>query len=479
MADKVAERSDRKMYGLVYTRATRGRSTQNAIAKDDDLIIGSLPNEKMKKVSAGSSTVVKDGEREPLSEHCVGNVEGKEGTKRKTLKEDLKAEYSKKRSRSGKVLLAGYGKVELNTLPKEESKNINTPIKQKKGADGEMVSSYLLSTEKSLSRLRPRKEVPAFRIVDLEDDDNEIVVGKRVKIYWSGSRRWFTGRIEAFDKKKRLHSILYDDGDKEVLDLRKERFELEVLPTDPFKLKIESHSARKADGLDVEDTGSVGEVLMEENSKNVNGAKTVVKSSKSKQKKEAMKEAERTQAVKGSVQAINDDSLNIKISELAERPNRSRKGLVPRVKRMRTNKVLSSDFDNVVEKQEADINSHNVKDERKVQAGQTEFAATNKKSEDESVAGITSAQRPGDVHSMEASHEAESMPEAESMKHCEASYPLQPFVQIGPEEAKPKVFQRKAKLENGSSDKEFKEGVDFISKKPSSKKSKSNDGAAS
>ncbi|OMO81717.1 hypothetical protein CCACVL1_12274 [Corchorus capsularis] len=84
MADKVAKRSDRKIYGLVYTRATPGRCTKNASAKDDDLIIGSLPKEKMKKVSAGSSSGVKDREREPLSEHCVGNVEGKEDTERKT-----------------------------------------------------------------------------------------------------------------------------------------------------------------------------------------------------------------------------------------------------------------------------------------------------------------------------------------------------------------------------------------------------------
>ncbi|OMP08784.1 hypothetical protein COLO4_06117 [Corchorus olitorius] len=274
------------MYGLMYTRATPGRCTQNAIAKDDDLIIGSLPKEKMKKVSAGSSS-------------------GKRRHRKENLKEDSKAEYSKKESWSGKVLLAGNGKVELNTLLKEDGKNINTPTKQKK--DGEIVRSYLLSVEK---------------------------IGKRMKIYWSGSRRWFTGRIEAFDKKNRLDSILYEDGDKEVLDLRKERFELEVLPTDPFKLKSDSHSARKADGLDVEDTGNVGEALMEENSKNVNGAKTMVKSSKSKQKKETMKEAERTEAVKeaaeeleaeatarmgsdnssikGSVQAMDDDSLSFR-----------------------------------------------------------------------------------------------------------------------------------------------------------------------
>ncbi|KAK6235578.1 hypothetical protein SCA6_010915 [Theobroma cacao] len=87
-------------------------------------------------------------------------------------------------------------------------------------------------------------------MVNLEENDNEFVVGKRVKVYWSGSCRWFTGRIVAFDNKNCLHRILYEDGDKEVLDLRKERFELKVMPTDSFKLKRELCSERKVGSLD-------------------------------------------------------------------------------------------------------------------------------------------------------------------------------------------------------------------------------------
>ncbi|KAF5193119.1 hypothetical protein FRX31_017288 [Thalictrum thalictroides] len=121
----------------------------------------------------------------------------------------------------------------------------NPPKKQKRGADGEIVEASLLLPEKDLSKLRPRKSVPSFRKVELNESDFERIVGKRVKVYWSGSRKWFTGCIKSFDNGSKLHKILYDDGDKEDLDLKVERFELEVLNSESFNLYFESGSHHK------------------------------------------------------------------------------------------------------------------------------------------------------------------------------------------------------------------------------------------
>ncbi|KAI3962183.1 hypothetical protein MKW98_005814 [Papaver atlanticum] len=81
-----------------------------------------------------------------------------------------------------------------------------------------------------------RKEVPSFRKVELDESDFDRIVGKRIKVYWEGSRRWFTGRIESFDNEKKLHWIFYDDGDVDELNLLIERFELEVVPIEGFTL---------------------------------------------------------------------------------------------------------------------------------------------------------------------------------------------------------------------------------------------------
>ncbi|XVF19286.1 hypothetical protein REPUB_Repub11eG0097200 [Reevesia pubescens] len=503
MADKVAERADRKIYGLVYSKGTTGRFKPYEIAKDDDLIIGSLPKEMMRKVVSRRCNSTRYRAKESLSEHCIDDVKVKGSTEMITMKGKSKAESSKqKETKTGEGVCTGIGQIEVDIVQKENNNIINTPMNRKRGADGEIVRAYMLSPQKSLSRLRPRKDVPAFRMVNLEEDDNEIVVGKRVKVYWSGSRRWFTGRIVAFDNKNRLHRILYEDGEKEVLELRKERFELEVMPTDHFKLKSEPYSARKADGLD---TGNVREAVMKENSRNVSGA-TMTKVSESKQKKEAKKEGKMTRSkaqrknaevieddlvskvdvipkkvgevvtnnfsdmegpgeasskedesncfpgavktemegpgeasskedesncfsgavkkatkefeaeatvveshsefsstesdngnIKESGTAVEDDSLKISIAELAKKPKGSRKRLMPKAERMRTNNAFSREFGNVVEKLEADMKSHRHCDKAKTTQMDVSYQSISRKNE-----ALSSKASEGDETSNEA-----------------------------------------------------------------------------
>ncbi|KAL3529900.1 hypothetical protein ACH5RR_009222 [Cinchona calisaya] len=116
--------------------------------------------------------------------------------------------------------------------------------KRKRTADGEIAQAILSSTDGYSSRLRPRKEVSSFQMVELNENDNERIVGKRIKVYWPDSRKWFAGRIKSFDREKGLHKINYDDGDVEELDLKKERFELEIKPNDGFRIKIELRSRK-------------------------------------------------------------------------------------------------------------------------------------------------------------------------------------------------------------------------------------------
>ncbi|XP_040992918.1 uncharacterized protein LOC121239693 isoform X1 [Juglans microcarpa x Juglans regia] len=160
-----------------------------------------------------------------------------------------KSAARKTKARGGAKIVDEEQDAKTNMMKEASKEDTPTPMKRKRGADGEMAQAFWLSLERSSSRLRPRKDVPAFRLVDLEDDDNDRIVGKRVKVYWSGSRKWFTGRIKAFDSDKGLHDILYEDGDCEILDLRKERFELEVVATDCFNVRTKASSEKKV-GLD-------------------------------------------------------------------------------------------------------------------------------------------------------------------------------------------------------------------------------------
>ncbi|KAG0462513.1 hypothetical protein HPP92_020989 [Vanilla planifolia] len=51
------------------------------------------------------------------------------------------------------------------------------------------------------------------------------VVGKRIRVFWPLDNAWYEGLVRSFDEASCKHSILYDDDEEELLDLKKERIE--------------------------------------------------------------------------------------------------------------------------------------------------------------------------------------------------------------------------------------------------------------
>lgn len=258
---------------------SRSKGKLEEIVMDDDMTIGAMKDEIVRKLALGRSK----GERSQVTtSHPVS---------------------------------------EVNNVRKKED-NIGIPVKRKRGADGEIVLAYLSSPEQSSPRLRPRKEVPSFRMVNLNENDYDRIVGRRVKVYWSESRKWFAGHIKAFDDMKRLHSILYDDGDKEELDLRKERFELEIMPTEGFSLRVDI-SKKKIGALDSDvasSTMSPGKKLRvgdaEEATKSL-GLKNVGKIGSSKSRRKGTKLKKDSDVVPDNVVEVITDKINV-AEELAE-----------------------------------------------------------------------------------------------------------------------------------------------------------------
>lgn len=54
---------------------------------------------------------------------------------------------------------------------------------------------------------------------------SEDVVGRRIKVFWPLDKAWYEGRLSSFDALQGKHLVLYDDGEKEALDLGREKFE--------------------------------------------------------------------------------------------------------------------------------------------------------------------------------------------------------------------------------------------------------------
>ncbi|CAL1409630.1 unnamed protein product [Linum trigynum] len=237
--------------------ATKPRD-ENALIKTYKLR-GRRNNVKEKEKPAGAAVSPKNKpKKNKLNEEEVAG-----GDREKLLTTPTLNYYQKKNKKRG--LVERNDQVTRGAAPEKVLKTPHPNQKKKRrGADAEIVSSYLSSAKGNSapppSRFRPRKLVPVFRMVNLDDKDDKRIVGKRVKVYWSGSRRWFTGKIESFHRRKKLHHVVYDDGDKEDLDLKKEKFELQVLPHEDFKIVQHEPKSKKRVKDSAEEVTSEGDL---------------------------------------------------------------------------------------------------------------------------------------------------------------------------------------------------------------------------
>ncbi|KAG9448592.1 hypothetical protein H6P81_008557 [Aristolochia fimbriata] len=65
------------------------------------------------------------------------------------------------------------------------------------------------------------------------------LVGCRVKVWWPIDKQFYEGLVQSYDPGKKKHVILYDDGDVEVLQLEKERWEV-ISTGSRFKKRLKS-----------------------------------------------------------------------------------------------------------------------------------------------------------------------------------------------------------------------------------------------
>ncbi|KAM7261423.1 hypothetical protein ACFE04_008790 [Oxalis oulophora] len=50
------------------------------------------------------------------------------------------------------------------------------------------------------------------------------LIGLKIKVWWPEDRQFYGGIIQQYNAQKKTHTILYDDGDKETLNLQKEKW---------------------------------------------------------------------------------------------------------------------------------------------------------------------------------------------------------------------------------------------------------------
>lgn len=129
--------------------------------------------------------------------------------KRSTVKEELEEEAPKTSSK--KKHTPAKEKLE-EEMPKTSSKRKHAPAKETVDEEVPVTSSK--------GKRTPAKEKASDAV-----EYGVNLIDSKVKVWWPDDKKFYKGVIVAFYSVKKKHKVLYDDGDEEVLDLRKEVWE--------------------------------------------------------------------------------------------------------------------------------------------------------------------------------------------------------------------------------------------------------------
>lgn len=99
--------------------------------------------------------------------------------------------------------------------------------KPKKVKETDESLSFSFSKSASLKKQK-KKSVSGLAKCTSKDSGSQSkdLIGSRIKVWWPMDKKFYEGVIKSFDTHKKKHVILYDDGDVEVLQLEKERWEV-------------------------------------------------------------------------------------------------------------------------------------------------------------------------------------------------------------------------------------------------------------
>ncbi|XP_065867038.1 sister chromatid cohesion protein PDS5 homolog D-like isoform X2 [Euphorbia lathyris] len=109
------------------------------------------------------------------------------------------------------------------------------------------------SSKKEISKTNlKKKRTPRKEVLPPARDIGPELVGSRVRIWWPLDSTFYKAVVESYDHIKKKHRVLYADGDEEILNLKKERWELigDDILCDKEEVKADSSSdkPKKAKG---------------------------------------------------------------------------------------------------------------------------------------------------------------------------------------------------------------------------------------
>ncbi|VAI73047.1 unnamed protein product [Triticum turgidum subsp. durum] len=107
--------------------------------------------------------------------------------------------------------------------------------------DNTMRAAELASLNGSFKRQKPRL-VSGLAKCSTHDSSSKDLVGRRIKVWWPLDKEFYPGVVKSYDSAKTLHTVLYDDGDMEQLNMAKEKWKMIESNGSPMKQQKKDHA---------------------------------------------------------------------------------------------------------------------------------------------------------------------------------------------------------------------------------------------
>ncbi|XP_042038996.1 nucleolar protein dao-5-like [Salvia splendens] len=202
-AEKPKGASNKKGYGSALKKQQRSGKKQTDDSSDRD---------KAMTEEVASKNNASDSEARTLDQaEKPKDASNKKESGSASKKEDVK--------KSGRGKPTSEKETPKPSARKNQGKDTVTPQKsQSKPTKHEVVQEETPRTS-TKRKNTPGKE----KASDLEHGEN--LVGSKVKVFWPKDKEYYEGVIASFDSAKKKHRVLYNDGDEEILNLKKEQWD--------------------------------------------------------------------------------------------------------------------------------------------------------------------------------------------------------------------------------------------------------------
>ncbi|RLM55759.1 hypothetical protein C2845_PM10G10930 [Panicum miliaceum] len=148
-------------------------------------------------------------------------------SKDRTLETKLKEKKGRHDSTDTELLVSPSSKTPVSKgnkgAKKSHSDILNSGPKKSAVADSNKRTVEPRSLNGSLKRQKP-KPISGLVKCSTHDSSSTGLVGHRIKVWWPLDKRFYGGVVQSYDSSKKKHTVLYDDGDVEVLNLAKEKW---------------------------------------------------------------------------------------------------------------------------------------------------------------------------------------------------------------------------------------------------------------